>query len=239
MKVLWIGNSYTMYNDLPSMVKEIAATQDINIANTTVLKGGERLKGHLENPILLEQLRKGGWDFVVIQEQSSLPSYDTQSVMRETYPYAHTIDSIAKAHSPAVKTVFYMTWGHKNGNIRPREDYPLCNTYEGMQERLKTSYLEMTYANDAICAPAGMAWATVRKERPDIDLYVADTFHPSLAGSYLNAVTIFTTMYPRQFITGYFGGLDPDIALYLQRVAQATVLDNLRLLNISAPASSK
>ena len=39
VKVLWIGNSYTMYNDLPAMVKEIAATQDIDIANTTVLKG--------------------------------------------------------------------------------------------------------------------------------------------------------------------------------------------------------
>lgn len=232
VRVLWIGNSYTFYNNLPEMVKEIASTQGIKISNTEVLKGGERLKGHLENPRLIMLLKEGTWDYVIVQEQSSLPSYDTSTVMREVYPYAHAIDSLAHSNSPDVKVVFYMTWGHKHGNIRPRENYPLCDSYEGMQERIKTSYIEMAHANDAECAPAGMAWSTVRKVRPDIILYRSDLFHPAVAGSYLNAVTIFTTMYPRHFQTDYTAGLEPATAEYLQQVGQNTVLDNLRLLNI-------
>ncbi|MDE6081808.1 MAG: SGNH/GDSL hydrolase family protein, partial [Muribaculaceae bacterium] len=63
-------------------------------------------------------------------------------------------------------------------------------------------------------------------------LYNADTFHPALAGTYLNAVTIFTTMFPRHFQTDYTAGLSPADAEYLQQVGQNVVLDNLRLLNI-------
>lgn len=232
VRVLWIGNSYTFFNDLPAMVKNIAETNGVKMTCTEVLKGGERLKGHLENPRLIELLKKGGWDYVVVQENSSLPAYDTDFVRREVYPYAQTIDSLAHAGTPDVKVVYYMTWGHKYGNIRARENYPLCDTFEGMQERLKTSYLEMTYQNDAVCAPAGMAWAAVRKERPDIILYNQDTFHPAVAGTYLNAVTIYTTMYPRHFQTDFNAGLPPAEAEFLQQVGQNIVLDNLRLLNI-------
>lgn len=232
IRVLWIGNSYTYFNDLPSMVRSIAETQGKPMSYTEVLKGGERLKGHLDNPRLTKLLKKGGWDFVVIQENSSLPAYDTDFVRRETYPYAHTIDSLAHAGSPDVKVVLYMTWGHKHGNIRPREGYPLCDSFEGMQERLKTSYLEMAYMNDARCAPAGMAWSEVRRERPDIILYCQDLFHPAVAGTYLNAVTIYTTMFPRHFQTDFTAGLPAGDAEFLQQTGQDTVLDNLRLLNI-------
>lgn len=233
VRVLWIGNSYTYFNKLPTMVQDIAKTQGIAIANTEVLKGGERLKGHLENPRLVELLKKGGWDYIVVQENSALPAYDTYYVRCETYPYAHAIDSLAHVGTPDVKVVLYMTWGHKYGNLRPREGYPLCDTYEGMQERLKTSYLEMAYQNDALCAPVGMAWAEVRKARPDIILYNQDKSHPSVAGSYLNAVTIFATMFPRHYQTDYTAGLAPADAEYLQQVGQNMVLNNLRLLNIT------
>lgn len=40
INILWIGNSYTFYNDLPTMTKEIAEDVGIIINNTTVLKGG-------------------------------------------------------------------------------------------------------------------------------------------------------------------------------------------------------
>ena len=60
-----------------------------------------------------------------------------------------------------------MTWAHKDGCLSPIADYPLIDTYTGMQERLKTSYLEMAYQNNAWCAPVGMVWQQVRRERPD------------------------------------------------------------------------
>lgn len=116
INILWIGNSYTFYNDLPTMTKKIAEDVGIIINNTTVLKGGQRLSGHLKNPVLHELLTKGEWDYVVIQELSTTPAYSSKYVMENIYPYASEIDSIAHVYSPDVTTLFYMTWGHKNGS---------------------------------------------------------------------------------------------------------------------------
>lgn len=54
LRLLFIGNSYTYYNDLPQMVYEIAKTQKKKLAVRSITKGGERLRGHLKN----EKVRK-------------------------------------------------------------------------------------------------------------------------------------------------------------------------------------
>ena len=59
LRMLWIGNSYTFFNDLPSTVRSIAASQGMRLSITTVVKGGEHLSGHLRNPRLHELLKRG------------------------------------------------------------------------------------------------------------------------------------------------------------------------------------
>lgn len=231
LQVLWVGNSYTFFNDLPATVRDIAASQDLKLAVTRVLKGGEKLSGHWQNPVLQKALKRGGWDYVVLQEFSSTPAYSTESVARDIYPYAHQIDSMAKAHSPNVHVIYYMTWGHKYGNVR-QTDYPLDDDYELMQERIKTAYIEMAWMNHSWCAPVGMAWQQVRRERPELQLYTADCFHPSPLGSYLAANVIVTTILQRPYQTEVTCDLPAETAEYLQQVGQQTVLNNLRLLNI-------
>lgn len=231
VRILFIGNSFTNRNKLPAMFDSIAVSQKRAVSITSVLKGGERLSGHLRNPRLLGLLQKGGWDFVVIQEQSTAPAMSTRQVMDEVYPYARMLDSLVMAGSPKAKVVFYMTWGHKYGYNKPVPEYPTVNSYEWMQHRLITSYLEMAYDNDALCAPVGMAWKRVRDERPEIVLYDNDCHHPSPIGTYLAANVIYTTIFPKRYQTGFHAGIPASDAEYLQQVAQATVLDNLTLLN--------
>ena len=74
LRVLWVGNSHTYYNDMPSTVRQIAATQKVKLSCTRFLKGGERLSGHLKNQKLLDAIAAGGWDYVILQEQSSAPA---------------------------------------------------------------------------------------------------------------------------------------------------------------------
>lgn len=231
VRVLFIGNSFTYHNKMPQMVDSIAQSQKRALAVTTVVKGGQRLSGHLENPRLHELLKKGGWDFVIIQEQSTDPALPTPQVIEKVYPSAHKIDSLVMAGSPDAKVIFFMTWGHKYGYREPMPEYPPMNCYEGMQQRLINSYLEMAYDNDALCAPVGMAWKRVRGERPDIVLYNNDAYHPSRIGSYLAANVIYTAMFPKRYQSGYRAGLSGSLSEYLQQVAQSTVLDNLTLLN--------
>ena len=231
LRILWIGNSYTYFHDLPKIVKDIASSQHVKLSTTTILKGGERLKGHVQNPRLTNELKRGGWDYVVVQEQSTIPSLSTESVINETYPYAHTIDSLAKKHSPNVHVIYYMTWGHKYGCI-DKTGYEPAQHYTTMQERLKTTYLEMAHMNNSWCAPVGMAWKKIRDEHPDYQIYEDDCTHPSVLGSYLAANVIFTTIYQRQYQTGVKCGIADSQAEVIQQTAQQTVLENLRLLNI-------
>ncbi|MEG1543991.1 MAG: SGNH/GDSL hydrolase family protein [Tannerellaceae bacterium] len=232
VRVLLIGNSYTYFNDLPKTIQKIAATQGVNIAYTQFTPGGAYLAGHVKNEKIIQAIKQGGWDYVIIQEQSAAPAMPTKTVIENTYPAAYTLDSLILAHSKQAKVLFYMTWGHKYGCQEEVADYPLISTYGGMQERLKTTYLEMAYQNKAWCAPVGMAWQRVRNERPDYQLYEADCSHPSSLGSYLAANVIFSTIYRQPYQTQETMGIPSEQAEYIQQVAQQTVLNNLRLLNI-------
>lgn len=232
LRVLWVGNSFSYCNDLPGMVQKIASTQKVKLSCTRFLKGGERFSGHLKNKKLLQGhcRRRLGLRRPAGAERGSRDADRTGGP--RGLSRGRTLDSLVHAASPDARVIFYMTWGHKYGNRKPVAEYPLSNGYEGMQERLKTSYLEMAYDNGAWCAPVGMAWRTVRSERPDCILYRPDCYHPAVPGSYLAANVIFTTILQRPYQTAFTAELPAEQAEYLQRTAQRTVLDNLVLLNI-------
>lgn len=236
IKILYIGNSYTYYHDLPRMVQSIAANVAydfrMKISYRAYTPGGCTFKRHLEQIEELNAIKEGIWDFVVLQEQSVAPARPTDVVLKETYPYARQLDSLIHIYNPKAQVIFYMTWGHKDGYQKIQKEYPIINSYEGMQNRLITSYLEMTYLNDAWCAPVGMVWKQVRAERPYCTLYWPDCSHPSVLGSYLAANTIFATIFQKHYQTTYTAGLDVELAEYIQQVVQKIIFENRKLLNL-------
>ncbi len=236
VRVLFIGNSYTHYHEMPKMVQSVAANVAMdyrfNLFFKMLAPGGCTLKKHWQTPDEIAEIKKGGWDYVILQEYSSAPARPTNEVCRETYPYAHSLDSLVLRYNPKAKVIFYMTWGHKDGCQVPITNYPIIDTYIGMQDRLMTSYLEMAYANNAWCAPVGMAWKRIRNERPYLPLYWPDGSHPSVLGSYLVANVIFATIFQKPYQTTYLCGFEPELAEYIQQVAQQTVFNNKKLLNL-------
>lgn len=218
VRILWIGNSFTFFNDVPKMVEDMAKLNKIPVSTTRILKGGESFKGHLQNPELIRQLEKGGWDYVVMQEFSSTPAYSTKFIAENIFPYAAEIDSLAKKYSPEVETIYYMTWGHKNGNIR-QTDYPLDDTYDLMQDRIITTYIDLAYENGGTVAPVGIAWRNIRDKYPEIELYIDDNFHPSLEGSYLAALTLLGTIIKSEFIPIPPNSMDEETAVILYKEA--------------------
>ena len=228
-KILFLGNSYTAVNDLPTTLKNIALAYNDTLITDSNTPGGMTLQGHTTDATTLAKIQQGGWDYVVIQAQSQEPSFDPVQVATDTYPYAHILDSLIHAASPCAETIFYMTWGRKNGDASNCAAYPPICTYEGMQQRLRESYLEMSLNNNATCAPAGVAWRTVRNTFPGIELYNADESHPTISGTYLVACTFYASLFHRSvegctFITS--GVLASDAA-NLQLVASHTVLDSI------------
>lgn len=103
-----------------------------------------------------------------------------------------------------------------------------------MQQRIANTYIDMAYELNAWCAPVGLAWMKVRECFPDIELYIEDDFHPSLAGSWLAANTLFATLYQQRYETAAPEGLTAGEGAILQRVAEQSVFDNAELLNIDS-----
>src|SRR5690554_1148237 len=68
-KVLFIGNSYTAANNLPSMVNNMAqSTTDVLIFESNT-PGGFRFINHASNTTTLNKINSNDWDYVVLQAQ--------------------------------------------------------------------------------------------------------------------------------------------------------------------------
>jgi hypothetical protein len=180
LRVLFIGNSYTFFNGgMGTLVQSLAAAVKGGrpLEYVEVTKGGQTLEGHWADGKALAQIRKGGWDFVVLQEHSLRPLQDREKM----YTYAKRFDD--EIRKVGAKTVFYETWARKN---RPE-----------MQSGLDAAYTGIAKEVTALVAPAGLAWQAALKVKPDLSLHIADLSHPTPAGSYLNACVFYETFFGR------------------------------------------
>lgn len=230
--VLFLGNSYTAVNNLPGLVAQLARAGGDSISWDANTPGGYTLQLHSQDATTLSKISQRPWDYVVLQAQSQEPSLDTPYVQANVFPYARLLDSLIHVNDSCTQTVFYMTWGRKNGDASNCAAYPPVCTYAGMQSQLRGRYLQMAYDNHAVVAPAGIAWQNCIATNPAFDLYQADESHPSLYGSYLTACTFYATIF-RQSPVGlnYYGGLTQNEATFLQNIAATTVLDSMSAWN--------
>lgn len=228
LRVLFIGNSYTYVNDLPNTFRQLGEAAGKVIIVDSNAPGGYTFNQHTTNSTSLAKIAQGNWDYVVLQEQSQMPSFPPFQVESDVYPFAQKLDSLIHAADSCTKTIFYMTWGRKYGDASNCGNYaPLC-TFEGMQMRLRSSYMEMAQDNNAMVAPVGMAWRSSWYNDSTINLWSNDLSHPALEGTYLTACTFYATVF-RQNTLGlsYTAGLSPNTASFLQHMADSTVLDSL------------
>lgn len=228
IKVLFIGNSYTHTNNIPGILQQLATTANKSILVESSTPSGYFLSGHVENDTTQALLRKGGWDFVVVQEQSQFPAAPDSIFFNNTFFHARTICDTARQYAPDVQLMFYKTWGRKNGDQQKCAEWPEVCTYEGMDSLLSARYTMMADTNHAHIAPAGDVWKYLRLHHPEIDLYNPDGSHPNLAGSYASAVTFYTMLFksnPESLI--YTAGLDADIARIIREAVRVVVYQDL------------
>ncbi len=227
-RVLFIGNSYTSVNNLPSLVKSVALSLGDTMYIDSNAPGGYTFQQQSVNSVTLGKIAQGNWDFVILQAQSQEPSFPPSQVQSQTYPYAKNLCDSIRHYNNCTEPVFYMTWGRQNGDASNCASYPVVCTYEGMQMRLRQSYLEMALSNHTTIAPVGVVWKKVRNTDSTINLYNADQSHPSLWGSYLAACVIYTTLYNKPSQGAWVPpSLNLDTALFIQNIASTLVQDSI------------
>lgn len=241
LSVLFLGNSHTYFNDLPSLVQNLATEggDTLNVASST--PGGCTLSyppnAHVMNPVSLGLLELGGWDYVVLQEQSQFPCIP---YLRDTFmfPGAMALDSIAHAHTPCATTVLYMTWGHNHTGpwVESFGGYssPEFEDYDAMQDSVTTAYLCLADSLGTPVAPAGVAWQNAYHGGIPLEvLFNPDEYHPALPGSYLAACVFYATFFQKSPVgLSFTAGLDETLATALQTVADTTIMPHLAEWNI-------
>ena len=227
-KVLFIGNSYTAVNSLPYLVSSVALANGDTMITNSHSPGGYTFEMHSTDTNAIAKIYSQQWDYVILQEQSQRPSFPPAQVATEVYPYATILDSMIHDNNPCSETVFYMTWGRKNGDASNCASWPPVCTYEGMQARLRESYMEMALQNNSTVSPVGAAFSYVRSLNPVFDLYSPDESHPSIYGSYLAACVFYATIFHKSPVgTSFISTISQQDAAFLQNAAHAVVIDSL------------
>ncbi len=182
VRVLFIGNSYTYYNDMPLMMADIAQANGVEVEVTVIAKGGYFLSQHAGSAAVQDAIGSENFDIIVLQEQSIAPA-EPNRFETDTMPAIRRFSSLT-AESPA-RVILFQTWGHRDGN-------PISGhrSYESMQGDLILAYATMATEIDGDVAPVGSMWWRARTTLPDVTLHAPDGSHPTAEGSYLAAAVI-------------------------------------------------
>lgn len=236
-RVLFIGNSYTYVNNLPKLVADMAASTGDTLEYDMSAPGGFTLNYHyVFIQATREKIQAGGWDYVVLQEQSQVPATAPPYFYNWVYPFAKLLVDEVKLYNPCAETIFYMTWGRKNGD-RSRCPNPIGWSYfcyyHTMDSVLRARYMLMADSNKATVSPAGAVWRYMRANYPAIELYDADESHPSPAGSYAVACSFYTAIFKKPATSiRYDFSLPAADAADIRTAASKVVYDSLSFWRI-------
>ena len=225
---MWVGNSFFYYNNgMPAFVLRLLAggppAEFRPYRATMITMGGSGLDWHdlesyfkpgavgrysfdADNNVVFNTNDKL-FDVAILMDCSQCPIHPT---LGKIFPDIVKTDArIARAHG--AEPVLFMSWAYAD---KPE-----------MTAELAAAYTLAGNTNNALVIPAGLAFARIRTERPDIQLYQPDNRHPTVAGTYLAAATSLVTLYHRPAEeNSYTAGLDPDVARVLRVAAWRTAL---------------
>jgi hypothetical protein len=220
LRILFLGNSHTYYNNLPHMFALLAESGGHPVMADSNAPAGYTLEGHTTNPVTLSKIAQGGWNYVVLQENSMYPVIDFYRY-GSMYPAAHHLDSLIEQVG-AIPALF-MTWGWRGGGQRDLNGHysaPFADYFE-MQDTLSAAYEMLAGEMPALLVRAGRAWERAMRLDTTLDLWQqTDNYHPNLQGSYLAACVFYAEIFNQSPMgLEYTAGVEPAMAAFLQSVA--------------------
>ena len=186
LAVLFVGNSYSF--GVPKAFEKVARKHRKKVVVGNVTNGGWTLEQHVKDGAALKEIRKGGWDVVVLQEQSRIPSL-SNTRERRMFPNVKVLADEARGQGAV--PVLYQTWGYREGDSDREGD-----DFHAMTGRLREGYKEAAEsAGGLLVVPVGDAWEREAWSGGLERLYQEDGSHPSRAGDKITAETFFQTLF--------------------------------------------
>jgi hypothetical protein len=221
--LLWVGNSFFYYNNSMhghvGILLNEAGVKGHRATSATISGSGinwHDLEAHFkpggvasysfaaDNSVTFNTFDKP-FDAVMMMDCSQCPIHPVMKPIFYDFAAKNSVIARSKGAAP----ILFMSWAY--------QDVP------SMTQELAAEYIKAGKQNNALVVPAGIAFANSIAKRADLNLYVADKRHPSVAGTYLAACTVLASVYKVSPVgLKYNAGLTADVAAHLQQVAWET-----------------
>lgn len=224
---LLIGNSYSFYNcgvhtALRGLMKNGTPKENMKTRLLTISSGslsfhdvGYYLQPHEQDPyakVKNGKLEHPMFDIVLMQDHSAAATSKKRIPFLAKYVKQHA-DTIRQAGSTPL---LIMTWTKKD---KPDDITKLADT-------------TIKAGNDANVQviPVGLAFTEAIKARPDLEMYMPDKSHPSMAGTYLYSAVLYASLFgrtpePINYLGECEKPLPEETASFLRSIAWKTVTE--------------
>lgn len=224
MRVLFVGNSYTHYNNMPKIFEQMADSKGVQLEVVMDAKSSHTFQMHSKRPELYKNIRSTKWDYVVLQGFSRELAQDRAVIDAMSIPYIKQLLDSIYANNSCTNVLLYQTWGYDSGF--KDDTLGIDWSYQTMSDRIHEGYLYVSQRLNLSIVPVGKVWETVKENHPQIQLYQEDKQHPSLAGSYLAASCFYAALFKTEPNLSFTAKLDPKQAALIQEIAGVQVLMN-------------
>jgi hypothetical protein len=187
LKVLFIGNSFTARNNLPGLIAQLATARGRSLQHHLISAGGASLRTHWNAGEALKAIEGSHYDFVVLQEQSTLPIKNAMRMHENVRLFDEAI------RGAGAKTALYMTWARQHA---PESQQAITDAYTSIGREL-----------GATVVPVGAAWQSFLRKHDQPVLHDRDQSHPTIAGSYLAACVFLIALFRENPV-----GIDYEVA---------------------------
>lgn len=191
MKILFVGNSYTFFNDMPTLFDQLAKENGKTVETLSVTKGGRRIIEHFTlqdeyTEMLNKTVSENTFDAVILQDQSLI-------ALKEPEDFRKGLKLICeKLEGKTERVILYQTWARKEGS-KVYEETGWSRDY--MANGIENAYVNAAKELSAELSPVGYCFNRLTEAHPEIELYKEDRSHPSYTGSCLAAITHYRAVF--------------------------------------------
>ena len=112
MKYLFIGNSFTYFNDMPYTFLNMVKTVDRDAVVESLAYGGYSLAQYADEEtevgkMAISKIVSYEWDYVILQEQSLVPCTDKEKFIATVRKLCTMISQVG------AKVILYETWAYR------------------------------------------------------------------------------------------------------------------------------
>lgn len=183
-KILFIGNSFTYYSDIPGLFDKIATSADKSVVVDSVTQGSWTLSKFADEnddygKIVDEKLKAhNDYDVVVLQDQSTRPVDNYSGFLSG----AKALQTKINATQKNATIYLYSTWAWDEDAAARKMTVP------EFEQKIREAYDKAAADMGVKVSHVGTAFTKIYNDYPDYNLYWwKDNKHPSYLGAYLSA----------------------------------------------------